>query len=121
APRGSWRQSKAGRGGGLVSWLETLGACLAAPPLCDVIFTANSGHELGHLGLDEFMARRPGWDRSVADGGAVWVHYGANIGAVGGELHVQSASDDLRALTAKELACAGQPAERMAPKTSVPR
>jgi len=49
-----------------------------------MMFTANSGHELGHLGLDDFMARRPGWERPVTEGGAVWVHYGANIGAVGG-------------------------------------
>ena len=32
------------------------------------------------------------------------MHYGANIGAVGGELSIQSASDDLRALAAAELA-----------------
>jgi hypothetical protein len=119
-PRSSWWQSTAERGGGLVCWLETLRALLAAPPLCDVIFTANSGHELGHLGLDEFIARRLGWERPVADGGAVWVHYGANIGAVGGELAILSTSDDLRALAAAELARTGRPADRMAPKTLVP-
>src|SRR5580692_1344158 len=32
-------------------------------PACNAIFTANSGHELGHLGLDDFMARRSGWER----------------------------------------------------------
>jgi len=85
-PRSSWWQSTAERGGGLVCWLESLRALIASPPRCDVIFTANSGHELGHLGLDDFMARRPGWERPVAEGGAVWVHYGANIGAVGGQL-----------------------------------
>ena len=83
-PRSSWWQSTSERGGGLVCWLETLRALITSPPRCDVIFTANSGHELGHLGLDDFMARRPGWERPAADGGAVWVHYGANIGAVGG-------------------------------------
>ena len=119
-PRSSWWQSTSERGGGLVCWLESLRALIASAPLCDVIFTANSGHELGHLGLDEFMTRRPGWERSVAAGGAIWVHYGANIGAVGGELSIQSASDDLRALTAAELARAGQQSYQMAPKTLVP-
>ena len=119
-PRSSWWQSTAERGGGLVCWLETLRALLASPPLWDVIFTANSGHELGHLGLDDFIARRPGWERPVAGGGAVWIHYGANIGAVGGELAILSTSDDLRALTAAELTRAGQPADRIAPKTLVP-
>jgi len=85
-PRSSWWQSTSERGGGLVCWLESLRALLASPPLCDVIFTANSGHELGHLGLDDFMTRRSGRERPGADGGAIWVHYGANIGAVGGEL-----------------------------------
>ena len=119
-PRSSWWQSTAERGGGLVCWLESLRAVLASRPLCDVIFTANSGHELGHLGLDEFMARRPGWEQPVAAGGAVWVHYGANIGAAGGDLLILSTSDDLRALAADELARAGHPADRVAPKTLVP-
>jgi hypothetical protein len=119
-PRSSWWQSTAERGGGLVCWLEALRALLASSPLGDVIFTANSGHELGHLGLDEFIARRPGWERPVAGGGAVWVHYGANIGAVGGELAILSTSEDLRAQAAAELARAGRPADRIAPKTVVP-
>jgi hypothetical protein len=119
-PRSSWWQSTAERGGGLVCWLETLRALLAAPPLCDVVFTANSGHELGHLGLDDFIARRPGWEQPLAAGGAVWVHYGASIGAVGGELAILSTSEDLRALAAAQLARAGRPADRIAPKTLVP-
>jgi hypothetical protein len=119
-PRSSWWQSTAERGGGLVCWLESLRALVASPPLCDVIFSANSGHELGHLGLDDFMSRRPGWERPVTAGGAIWVHYGANIGAVGGELSIQSTSDDLRALTRAELSRAGQQPDHIAPKTLVP-
>jgi hypothetical protein len=119
-PRSSWWQSTAERGGGLVCWLESLRALVASPPLCDVIFTANSGHELGHLGLDDFMIRRPSWERPVAERGTVWVHYGANIGAVGGELSIQSTSDDLRTLTAAELTRAGQQPDHIAPKTLVP-
>jgi len=95
-PRSSWWQSTAERGGGLVCWLESLRALIAAPPACNVIFTANSGHELGHLGLDDFMVRRPGWERPISEGGATWIHFGANIGAADGELSLQSASDDLR-------------------------
>jgi hypothetical protein len=119
-PRSSWWQSTAERGGGLVCWLESLRALIAAPPGCDVIFTANSGHELGHLGLDDFMARRPGWERPILEGGATWIHFGANIGAAGGELSVQSASDDLRQLTETELARAGRAPDVVAPKTLVP-
>jgi hypothetical protein len=119
-PRSSWWQSTAERGGGLVCWLETLRALVATPPACDVVFTANSGHELGHLGLDDFVARRPGWDRPPAEGGATWIHYGANLGAVGGQLSVVSPDDDLRELTQTELALCGRPPDALAPKTLVP-
>jgi hypothetical protein len=66
-PRSSWWQSTAERGGGIVCWLESLRALLAQPPARDVVFTANTGHELGHLGLDDFVARRPGWDQPGGD------------------------------------------------------
>ncbi|MGD9615287.1 MAG: hypothetical protein AB7H90_23540 [Alphaproteobacteria bacterium] len=111
-PRSSWWQSTAERGGGIVCWLETLRALLAAgpsrPPSRPIVFTANSGHELGHLGLDDFIARRPGWDRTASDGGALWVHYGANIGASGGTLSLVSPDTELRALATAELTHAGQ-------------
>jgi hypothetical protein len=119
-PRSSWWQSTAERGGGLVCWLESLRALIAAPPGCDVVFTANSGHELGHLGLDDFMVRRPGWERPISEEGATWIHFGANIGAADGELSLQSASDDLRQLTGTELARTGQTPIVVAPKTLVP-
>jgi hypothetical protein len=119
-PRSSWWQSTAERGGGLGCWLETLRALIAAPPASDVIFTANSGHELGHLGLDEFLARRPGWQRPAAEGGAFWVHYGANIGAAGGELSILSGDPDAAALAETELARAGHPPSRIAPPSLVP-
>ena len=113
-PRSSWWQSTAERGGGLVAWLETLRALVAAPPGGPMVFTANSGHELGHLGLDDFVARRPGCEESAS-----WVHYGANLGAAGGTLSLVSPDDDLRDLAAAELARAGQPLT-VAPKTLVP-
>jgi hypothetical protein len=114
-PRSSWWQSTAERGGGIVCWLEALRALVAAPPACDVVFTANSGHELGHLGLDDFLARRPGWERR-----ATWLHFGANLGAAGGNLSVMSASDDLRALAAAVLSQAGQEPDHLAPQRVVP-
>ncbi|HJU18635.1 MAG TPA: hypothetical protein VJ770_19455, partial [Stellaceae bacterium] len=114
-PRSSWWQSTAERGGGIVCWLASLHALIAAPPACDVVFTANSGHELGHLGLEDFLARRPGWETR-----ALWLHYGANLGAAGGELSVLSASDELYALAAAELGRAGQRPDTAMPKTAVP-
>ena len=114
-PRSSWWQSTAERGGGLVCWLQALRALSHAPPASDVLLTANSGHELGHLGLDEFMARRPGWEQE-----ATWLHWGANLGAVASRLTVMSTSDDMRSLLSRELASAGQPPDMLAPNTQVP-
>jgi hypothetical protein len=116
-PRSSWWQSTSERGGGLVCWLETLRALIASPPMADVVLTANSGHELGHLGLDAFLDRRPGWDRPD---GADWVHYGANIGAAGGQLSVQSNDEPLREAMREALTACGQPPDTLAPKSHVP-
>src|SRR5262249_29712952 len=99
--------STAERGGGLVCWLESLCALIAAPAACNVIFTADSGHELGHLGLDDFLTRRPGWERPISEGGATWIHFGANTGVADGKPSLRSASDDLRQLTEAELVRAG--------------
>ena len=114
-PRSSWWQSTSERGGGIVCWLETLRALKAAPPACDVIFTANTGHELGHIGLDDFIARRPGWETR-----ATWIHYGANLGATGSKLTIQSTQDDLRELAGKHLTAAGQKPDAFSDKTVVP-
>jgi len=116
-PRSSWWQSTAERGGGLVCWLESLRSVIATPPACDVVFNANSGHELGHIGLDDFIARRPGWDRP---GGASWVHYGANLGAADGKLSLLSNDVALRALAGQALAEASEPPDVLAPGTQVP-
>ena len=65
------------------------------------------------------MALRPGWDRPAEDGGATWLHYGANIGAAGGELSVVSPHDDLRDICGAELLRGSQPHE-MTEKDKVP-
>jgi hypothetical protein len=109
-PRSSWWQSTAERGGGIVCWLESLRALLTVPPLRPVVFVATSGHELGHLGLDDFVARRPG-----CECGWAWVHYGANIGAAGGALSLMSSRGELSARAATEV----EP-DRVAPTTQVP-
>lgn len=118
-PRSSWWQSVSERGGGIVCWLESLSALISASPTRSVVFTANTGHELGHLGLEDFVARRPGWDRLRDAGGATWLLYGANIGAAGGTLSVMSPADDLREAATAELSRGGQQ-HALAPKERVP-
>lgn len=114
-PRNSWWQSTSERGGGLVCWLEALRAVLAEKPGCDVVFTANSGHELGHIGLDDFLARRPGWMMA-----ARWVHFGANIGAADGRLSIVSPDEEFRTLVSRAMVQAGVSGVGLAPKETVP-
>ena len=58
-PRSSWWTSTAERGGGIAAWLACVRHFAKDPGRCDVLFTANTGHELGHVGLAHYMARHP--------------------------------------------------------------
>lgn len=119
-PRSLWWQSTAESGGGLVCWLEALRALIGAPPACDVIFTAGSGHELGHLGLDDFMARRPGWERPISEGGATWVHFGANLGAADGNYTCNRQVTTCASLPRLNLAAPVRRRTRSLPRPSCP-
>ena len=114
-PRSGWWHCASERGGGIACWLEVLRALRDAPPAGDVVLVASSGHELGHIGLDDFMARRP-----ALVTGATWLHFGANIGARDSKLTLQSPQDDLRQLGTSRLAQAGHPAAGLSPPGQVP-
>jgi hypothetical protein len=75
-PRSGWYACASERGGGIACWLELMRTLAASPPR-DVIFVASSGHELGHLGIDAFVERRP----TMVASSVGWIHLGANIGA----------------------------------------
>jgi len=76
-PRSGWYWCASERGGGIACWLELIRDLRQAKPARDVIFVASSGHELGHLGINAFVDRRPG----IVSRSAAWMHLGANIGA----------------------------------------
>ena len=76
-PRSSWWTSTAERGGGIAVWLACVRHFANNPGGRDVLFTANTGHELGHLGLAHYMARDP----KLAEGARAWIHLGANFAA----------------------------------------
>jgi hypothetical protein len=76
-PRSGWYWCASERGGGLACWLELMRILSRARPARDVVFVASSGHELGHLGINAFVDRRPG----IVTGSVGWIHLGANIGA----------------------------------------
>ena len=130
-PRSGWHANASERGGGLVCWLETMRAVVAAQGpakaghyrnsvgagdriaaaagrdrnipvvsgfsrtgglLRTVRFIASSGHELGHLGLHDYLHRNPTLGRDAY----AWVHFGANIGTSTGDVGMTPSDDRLR-------------------------
>ena len=102
-PRSGWWHCASERGGGLACWLETIRAAAAARPSRTIEFVASSGHELGHLGLDAFIAER----KSLVKSAAAWIHLGANIGAAGGRMRLQASDDQMEERASAALARAG--------------
>lgn len=76
-PRSSWWRSTSERAGGLVCFLEMIGKAVECNGERSLVFLANSGHELNHVGLASFLSERPGIEKSAH----LWVHLGANFAA----------------------------------------
>jgi hypothetical protein len=111
-PRSGWWSCASERGGGLACWLEIMRALRAARHARDVLFVASSGHELGHLGLDSFMDRRP----ELVSSAKAWIHLGANVGAAQGPGNILQASDDeMEQMMAGAMAEAGLRIDRRHP------
>ncbi len=102
-PRSAWWTCTAERGGGITLWLEALRRWAVEPPERELLFTANTGHELGHVGLDHYLHQHP--DR-VANAHA-WVHLGANFAAAGGTVRYQASEPALMRLGLEAIAAAG--------------
>jgi hypothetical protein len=90
-PRSGWYSCGSERGGGIVCWLELMRRI--RKPARDVWFVATSGHELGHLGINNYIERRPG----IVTRAAGWLHLGANLGAPAGGNIVQASDDEFEA------------------------
>jgi hypothetical protein len=116
-PRSGWGHCASERGGGLVCWLETMRALAAIKPAGAIWFVASSGHELGHIGLEAFMGRRP----DLAQSARVWIHFGANIGAAQEpRLRLQAWSDEFEQIAIKSLEAEGAKADEIMPRGAAP-
>jgi hypothetical protein len=88
------------------------------PGLCPIIL-ATSGHELGHLGLEEFLARRP----SLGKQAFAWLLFGANIGAAHGKqrmTRLQASDDEIERTAEEAMEQAGTRVDGKLPRGTVP-
>lgn len=89
-PRSGWWQGASERGGGIAGFFEIMRAVKIAGADRDVIFTANTGHELDHLGLDLYLRD----NAQLIKGAVAWIHLGANFATNKGSRVVLQFSDD---------------------------
>lgn len=116
-PRSGWYACASERGGGLACWLELLRTVHRTPLSRDVIFVASSGHELGHLGINAFVANRA----DIVGHAVGWMHFGANIGAATRrDITVQASDDEREALLSQALTTAALTVSRRVPRGTVP-
>ncbi|MEE2893006.1 MAG: hypothetical protein VX766_12775, partial [Pseudomonadota bacterium] len=88
-PRSSWWHSTSERGGGIALWLDLLAHFSAHPPRRPLVFTANTGHELGHVGMQRFLDV----EEALVRNAHCWVHLGANFAAAPpGQIRIQASS-----------------------------
>lgn len=100
-PKSAWWVCSAERGGGIAVWLALLRRFAANRPTRDVVFIATSGHELGHLGLDHFLAPK---DTPPSH---CWIHLGANFAAVDSRIRLQASDAELMDMAQRTLSTHG--------------
>ncbi len=76
-PRSGWWHCAAERGGGIAALLEMMKGICSNNSVRDVLFMANTGHELGHLGFNHFLENHEGIVKKAKN----WIHLGANFAA----------------------------------------
>ncbi len=77
-PRSGWWACASERGPGLSAFIELARLCASEHLPRTVFFTANSGHECGHLGMDAFSSGQTAIKGPEAH---CWLHLGANFGS----------------------------------------
>jgi hypothetical protein len=121
-PRSGWYSCASERGGGIVCWLELMARLRAHKTRRSIHFVASSGHELGHLGIDAYMRRRP----ALVKNSVAWIHLGANLGAAvaktgpGEGNTIQASDQQLQGLLKTSFESAGVPVHAEQPVGSVP-
>jgi len=121
-PRSGWYWCASERGGGIACWLELMRILREAKPARDVLFVASSGHELGHLGINAYVDRRPG----IVTKSIGWIHLGANIGAASSATpqtqgnRVQASDDEMERMLTQAVASTAVKIDVRVPRGRVP-
>ena len=102
-PRSGWWTCTSERAGGIALWLDCIRTFARSQPTRGVIFTANTGHELGHIGLEHFLDQR----QELIRGAHAWIHLGANFIARDNTLRFQASTEHLMQRGLSELKRAG--------------
>ncbi|MHA1509121.1 MAG: M28 family peptidase [Promethearchaeota archaeon] len=76
-PRSGWWHCASERGGGIAGFLEIMRTLCTSSPKRDIIFLANTGHELGNFGMQHYITNHP----TLVKDTIVWIHLGANFAA----------------------------------------
>ena len=116
-PRSGWWHCASERGGGLACWLEILHELRSGDRAHPALFIATSGHELGHIGLEHYLAG----NADLLERAHVWIHLGANFAAAGdAQVRLQASDDELEKLARRHLFRAGAPPFALTPTGSRP-
>jgi Peptidase family M28 len=89
-PRSGWYSCASERGGGIACWLEVMRQLRAPAPVRPILFVASTGHELGFLGIKQFIAQHPG----IVSHAEAWLQLGSDIGSANNAGYTLQASDD---------------------------
>ncbi|MDA1239618.1 MAG: M28 family peptidase [Chloroflexi bacterium] len=102
-PKSGWFTCAAERGGGIAIWLGIADALAAVPQRRTVHFVASAGHELHHLGLQDYLGRR----RALPQEAAAWLHLGASIGAKYPQPRMGASDETLHGIATASLEASG--------------
>jgi len=117
APRSGWWQCVSEQGSRLVCMLEAMRTLAAEKPERDCLFVAFSGHELGYLGTDPYINRRP----DLIKRAHAWIFFGSDIGSPKRENRIHASDDALEQWAIAALAKEGLAVDSRAPHDATAR
>ncbi len=103
APRSGWWQCVSEQGSRVVCMLEAMRTLAAPKPERDCLFVALSGHELGFLGIEAYLNRRPELVRRAH----AWIFFGSDIGSPRRRNRIHASDDSLEKWAVATMASEG--------------